>query len=216
MVRSILLAACALAAGAPAAAETTEPASPGLLFIQGWLQPGQEETYERYLAGTRPLMDEYGAEVLVIGDSILEGFRLTGVELGGSSTTYDTEVGRQISVLGERIDAARDDGSLAPVVIIHLGTNGWPSGADSLLATELASLDEHEVILVDVHADRSWTASANAAIHRNAERFEHVRLVRWSTIAVAGDHLRSDGVHPSASGRLALGTALVDLLRTSP
>ncbi len=161
---------------------------------------------------TRPLP----AEVLVIGDSILEGFRLTGLELGGSSTTYDTEVGRQISVLGERIDAARDDGSLAPVVIIHLGTNGWPAGADSLLATELASLDEHEVILVDVHADRSWTASANAAIDRNAERFEHVRLVRWSTIAVAGDHLRSDGVHPSASGRLALGTALVDLLQTSP
>ncbi len=44
--------------------------SSALLFIQGRLHPGQESVYARYLEGTRPLMAEYRAEIVVVGEGI--------------------------------------------------------------------------------------------------------------------------------------------------
>ncbi len=43
---------------------------PMLLFIQGRLVPGAEAVYQRYLAGTQPLMAEYKAEVLAVGAGV--------------------------------------------------------------------------------------------------------------------------------------------------
>jgi len=41
-----------------------------LLFIQGKLKPDGGEAYTRYLAGTQPLMAEYGAEIVVVGGGV--------------------------------------------------------------------------------------------------------------------------------------------------
>lgn len=41
---------------------------PVWLIIQGRLVPGKEETYERYLDGTQPLLEEYGVEVVGVGE----------------------------------------------------------------------------------------------------------------------------------------------------
>ncbi len=71
---SALMAMSTVEAGGAPKEETmeqdqTEPA-PALLFIQGRLVPDGAEVYERYLAGTRPLMAEYGAEVMVVGSGV--------------------------------------------------------------------------------------------------------------------------------------------------
>jgi uncharacterized protein (DUF1330 family) len=48
--------------------ETTEAAQESvLLFIQGKLKEGGEATYGKYIAGTGPLMAEYGVEVAAVG-----------------------------------------------------------------------------------------------------------------------------------------------------
>ena len=64
-----------LAAGpAPAVADEGGDAvsaqPPVLLFIQGRLKPGGGEIYQRYLAGTGPLMAEYGVEVTAVGSGV--------------------------------------------------------------------------------------------------------------------------------------------------
>lgn len=41
---------------------------PVWLIIQGRIAPGEEDTYERYLEGTRPLMEEYDVEVVSVGE----------------------------------------------------------------------------------------------------------------------------------------------------
>ncbi len=43
---------------------------PALLFIQGKLKPNAESVYQQYLAGTRPLMSEYGVEVIAVGSAV--------------------------------------------------------------------------------------------------------------------------------------------------
>ncbi|MEM7356076.1 MAG: nuclear transport factor 2 family protein [Acidobacteriota bacterium] len=43
---------------------------PILLLVQGELEPGAGAIYEQYLAGTRPLMAEYGAKVSAVGTGI--------------------------------------------------------------------------------------------------------------------------------------------------
>jgi uncharacterized protein (DUF1330 family) len=43
---------------------------PAYLVVQGRLLPGAESVYEDYLAGTRPLLAKYGAEVAVVGEGV--------------------------------------------------------------------------------------------------------------------------------------------------
>ena len=71
----LALSICAIfmMAGIAAAAEKSEGDTmkyPVLLFIQGKLKPGGEETYSKYLAGTGPLMAEYGVEVTAVGSGL--------------------------------------------------------------------------------------------------------------------------------------------------
>ncbi len=45
---------------------------PVFLIIQGRLAPGGEDAYGRYLAGTRPLLARYGAEIVAVGDGLAD------------------------------------------------------------------------------------------------------------------------------------------------
>jgi uncharacterized protein (DUF1330 family) len=54
-------------ASAPADAPVPTPV---FVVLQGRLKPGGQETYDRYLAGTIPLMHEYGATVVCVGAGI--------------------------------------------------------------------------------------------------------------------------------------------------
>ena len=75
---AVLLAA--MFSGAGEVTTTPEPAAvdgpgvseehPVLLVIQGRLRPGAEEIYQHYLAGTAPLMAEFGVEVAAVGHGI--------------------------------------------------------------------------------------------------------------------------------------------------
>ena len=46
-------------------------AAPGLLFVHGRLRPGGGEAYQRYLEGTGPLLEKYGATVTADGSGVV-------------------------------------------------------------------------------------------------------------------------------------------------
>ncbi len=50
--------------------EATVDDGPVALIVQGRLEPGADEAYQRYLEGTLPLMAEHGAEVLLVGAGV--------------------------------------------------------------------------------------------------------------------------------------------------
>jgi uncharacterized protein (DUF1330 family) len=48
--------------------------NPLWLVIQGQIAPGEEGTYEEYLEGTRPLMEDYDVDVIAVGAGVAEEF----------------------------------------------------------------------------------------------------------------------------------------------
>ena len=43
---------------------------PAFLVIQGQLKPGGEPAYRQYLAGTRPLLEQYAGEIVAVGEGV--------------------------------------------------------------------------------------------------------------------------------------------------
>jgi uncharacterized protein (DUF1330 family)/ketosteroid isomerase-like protein len=60
----------AVAGPSPGGETTRSDERPALLFIQGELKEGAEPVYQQYLAGTQPLMAEYGVQVEWVGSGV--------------------------------------------------------------------------------------------------------------------------------------------------
>lgn len=155
---------------------------------------------------------EQSAAVTLIGDSVMLGAsdylarRIPGL-------VVDAQVGRQGSASVRLVQALREAGQLAPVVIVHLGTNGYlnPTSLRSLL-NQLS--DRDRVILVNVYADRRWTSLNNELLAQVAREFGNTRLLDWHSLGQAHpEYFVRDGIHLSGLGvqgmhralRLALG-----------
>ena len=48
--------------------------NPLWLVIQGQIASGEHSTYEEYLEGTRPLLEDYDVEVIAVGSGVAEEF----------------------------------------------------------------------------------------------------------------------------------------------
>ncbi|MCB0969564.1 MAG: hypothetical protein KDB37_22220, partial [Ilumatobacter sp.] len=87
-------------------------------------------------------------------------------------------------------------------VTIHLGTNG-PIEEDDLdaLLDALSPPKYKNVLLLNVRADRSWTARNNALIAAAASR-PNVIVVDWAnkSYECTGNCFAADGIHLSADG----------------
>ena len=168
-----------------------------------WTLPGPQ-------ADPSPKVAPAGAipEALLIGDSVLKNLEIASTPFP-FPVAYDTSVSRSIVKIPEIMAAQRELGPLPEFIVIHLGTNGWADSYVSVFEAELIALADYKVILVNVYADRVWQAPANTQISAMAERHAHVSLVDWHS-SVTPAMLRSDLVHPSEYGRLALSWLIRD------
>lgn len=80
-------------AGTPETKEEAAVSSdqPVLLVIQGRLKPGKEEVYGRYIAGTRPLMERYGVDVVGVGEGFASEHTTASWPLNGLLRFPDAE-----------------------------------------------------------------------------------------------------------------------------
>lgn len=141
--------------------------------------------------------------ILMIGDSIFHGIRLLDLPVGGRELLWMTEEGRHPATLPDLLATAHTQGTLdlAPIVVIHLGTNSWRSGYVQMFNREVAALPNHTVFLVNVAADRSWAAAANAGLAEIVQHNENVYLIDWNAaVSRHPEWIRADGVHPTAAG----------------
>jgi peptidoglycan/LPS O-acetylase OafA/YrhL len=143
-----------------------------------------------------------GADIYALGDSVLLGARdhitkyIPGIQI-------DAAVGRQASQ-GLKI-AKQWHGKLgkSSTVLVHLGTNGYINeGQFKELLQELAECKS--VILINVHADRRWTAPNNEIIARMTHEYPNVHLVDWNSMSSGRpDFFVKDGIHLTRRGILA-------------
>src|SRR5207244_1317710 len=65
------------------------------------------------------------------------------------------------------------------------------------------------VILMNVHADRRWTAPNNEIIARMVQEFPNTNLVDWSLVSAAHpDFFVKDGIHLTRRGILAYASQI--------
>ena len=122
--------------------------------------------------------------------------------LGERGVMVDAAVSRQMIDYVPVVQAMAVNGTLGTTVIVHLGTNGSFSEATMhAFFDALVSVDH--VIVLTVHADRSWTAHNNELISTLPARYSNVTIIDWNTLVSScpGDCLYDDGIHLPPDGR---------------
>ncbi|MET0936863.1 MAG: transglycosylase family protein, partial [Luteibacter sp.] len=150
-----------------------------------------------------------GKEVTVVGDSVMLGAKrvLTALLPG---TDLHATMGWQAADVLRQIQSLKKNQVLRPVVVVHLGTNGYITEQQLRQILGLLSACKR-VVLVNTRVPRRWMASNNELIDQVAPEFPNVRVVRWSDISDRKpEYFISDRVHLTAIGQRAL---IADVVR---
>jgi lysophospholipase L1-like esterase len=140
-----------------------------------------------------------GSGVFAIGDSVLLA---SAVQLAAAlpGISINAQVSRQVSAglaVVQRLAAA---GTLRPVVVFALGTNGAFTAQQ--MRQLIRAVGRHrDLVLVNTYEARPWEAGVNRVIAATARRQAHVVLANWfAAIGHRTSLLWPDEVHPQPSG----------------
>jgi peptidoglycan/LPS O-acetylase OafA/YrhL len=186
----VLAALPGIQAAAPA---PTLPGPPGVTPAQA-SQPASPTTT---VPGQLPQLP-----ILAIGDSVLLAASPVLQSTFGSQITVDAVVGRQVPDGLNRLADYRASNVLDRyrTVVVDLGTNGAFEPDDFQRLVSLVA-GVPQVILFDVHADRSWVSISNATITAGvAAHSGQMRLADWNRAASDPNLLYGDAIHPNDAG----------------
>ncbi|HZC60269.1 MAG TPA: acyltransferase family protein [Streptosporangiaceae bacterium] len=140
-----------------------------------------------------------GSKVFAIGDSVMLASAVqVAAALPGIS--IDAQVSRQVSAglpIVQRLAAA---GTLRPVVVFALGTNG--AFTTQQMRQLIRAVGPHrDLVLVNTYEARPWEAGVNGVIAAAARRYPNVVMANWfAAIEHRTRLLWPDEVHPQPSG----------------
>ena len=161
-----------------------------------------------------PAVDLTKSPISAIGDSVLLGAEPT-VKRQLPKMFVDAKVSRQSTEMFSIIRDMLSAHSLAPVVIIHCGTNG-PTPDKDLRSILNTLSDRTRVVIVTTHMDTSWMTENNDTLRKVAKDYPNVRLADW---ALASEnhpgYFVSDGVHPTTSGAKAFANTIAAALKSA-
>lgn len=157
------------------------------------------------------------SSVSLVGDSLNVGIE-PALQAALPNWTFETDdvVGRGTETGLERLRAAGS--SLAPYVVISLGTNDPSSEVDAFRrdVDEVLRITGRRrcVVWATIHRDGGYDAF-NDVLRAAAKRNRNLRLVDWSAMIDAHpDWLAFDGIHGNADGYAARVAAVVDEMRS--
>lgn len=188
-----------LGAGAGAASGAAGKRTIGLSgFESSW---AKEPRYE-----APPPVPIEGWEIVAIGDSVMLA---SAPELAEAfpNIWIDAAVSRG---LGAGVGIAADlaaQGSLRPVLVVGLGTNGPIDDADLEALRRTAA--DRRIVLVNAYGDRWWIPEVNQQLAAFADRHRGITLADWNAaIPLVPDGLAPDEIHPNPSGGTAYAQAI--------
>jgi lysophospholipase L1-like esterase len=115
----------------------------------------------------------------------------------------DAAVGRQAGAIVGRIEGYQAKGKLAPVVIIHTGTNGVVT-TEQLTSMLTTLKDRRLVVVVNTDVPRRWEKGNNERIAAIVPKFPNAVLADWKSISEGRrEYFVTDGVHLTGSGMKA-------------
>ncbi len=162
--------------------------------------------------GGESAVEEGTVEVTGVGDSIMLSAEAALESVFDGAIAVDAEEGRQFGASIAAVERLREDGDLAPVVVVHLGTNGAFSAEsfDELMAS-LSGVPR--VVFVNVNVPRDWEAEVNDALVAGVDRWPTAELADWQSAATLhSDWFVADGYHLSCEGIIGYAGFIADTL----
>lgn len=169
--------------------------------------------------GSTPSSTPLTLQFTLIGDSVLEGTRsLWEQRLPPQVYVLDAHRSRKLSDLPVLLETLHTEGKLAPVVVLHIGTNR-PFDAvefDDLMKT-LLDYGVTRVLWVNVHRPVPWEATINQRIAEGVSRWQQAELIDWHAASAAypgwfGD----DQTHLTRTGAQAYVELILEAISASP
>jgi peptidoglycan/LPS O-acetylase OafA/YrhL len=149
--------------------------------------------------------------ITAVGDSVLLGAR-GAIKDTMPRTTIDATISRQPYELIDRVEERERLGLLAPVLVIHTGTNGIPIASD-LRALLVSLQDERRIVLVNVHAPVPWAEQSNKAISIAAKGLPNVVVADWDdTSSGQRAYFYPDGTHLTPRGQVAFARMIAQAI----
>jgi len=153
-----------------------------------------------------------GDQIAAIGDSVMLA-SATGLQEAFPGIQINAVVSRQMSSLPSIVEGMKADGTLRPIIIVGLGTNG-PIDRASLDQARAVAGSRTQLVLVNVQAPRGWTDGVDATLSQYAQQYRNVELANWRD-AIAGQLslLARDQIHPGTRGGEIYASVIKDALQ---
>jgi hypothetical protein len=153
--------------------------------------------------------------VTAIGDSVMLSAAGPLKARLGPSSSIDAKVSRQFREGVGLVSTLRQEGRLAPVVVVHLGTNGPPTPGD--VDAMMGAAGTSRVLLLTVRVNRDWIDETNAVLAAAPARHPTALLVDWSAYSSGHDDwFHSDGTHLTTGGAQAYAALIGSILPAPP
>ena len=168
-----------------------------------------------------------GPRVTIIGDSVMQAaVTFDFWAPWGDQVVVDVQEGRKMQHLPDLVAQLAAQGRLAPVVVVHLGTNR-PFPPEALDQAMQALLDHgvQRVYFLNIRRPVRWEDFVNETLAEGVARWPQARLLDWHSLALEhpewfvedGTHLRYYGAQAYVQFIMEAVSEEVDGLRgTSP
>jgi peptidoglycan/LPS O-acetylase OafA/YrhL len=118
-----------------------------------------------------------GDEITAIGDSVMLA-AAPALQAEYPGIQIDATVSRSMYSAPEIVQAYESAGTLRPVVVLALGTNG-PIDRNSLEQVRSIIGPTRELVVVNAQAPRGWIPGVNAELSSFAQVYRNVELANW-------------------------------------
>jgi len=140
--------------------------------------------------------------VSAFGDSVMLGAR-TALAARLPNINVDAVEGRQARAVFGDIDKRLTGGTLAPVVVIHVGNNGIISADDLRALLQQLSSRQRVVVLTD-RVPRDWQGPNNSVLAKVVQGVKNAVLIDWyGASASHPEWFYEDGLHLRPPGAAA-------------
>ncbi len=140
-----------------------------------------------------------GPQISAIGDSVMLA-AAPGLESRLPGISIDAAVSRRLPAALDIVRAQADDGTLRPVVVVGLATNG-PIARSTLEEPRAAIGRDRELVVITAQAPRGWIDPNNRILSAFAASYRNVELSNWHDAAqpILGE-LNRDQIHFGPTG----------------
>jgi peptidoglycan/LPS O-acetylase OafA/YrhL len=170
-----------LALGLSGASIAALLADPGQGEAQGYIEAGQEAVENSGQSSTPPAEPDAvvpaGERMTAIGDSVMLA-AAPALQAQFPGIAIDAQVSRSMYTAPAIVQAQLDAGTLRPIVVLALGTNG-PIERSTLEQVRTMIGPERELIVVNAQAPRGWIPGVNAELSSFALVYRNVELANW-------------------------------------